>query len=324
MKEEIPYELIASFLAGETGEEQNRRLQEWIDQSPENKRVFDDSRAIWGGSLVDYRQMEKTKDQVLKHVLSKTSRRKVFKPLLYAACLAGALMIGALSSVVILNRTAKPSGDITVTTALGQKAETTLPDGTKIWINSGTTISYPSDYGVKNRIARLVDGEIYLEVTKSESQPFILETPDGFVKVHGTSFNVEDYLDDDEAAISLKEGSIEHVSSDGVFRTMMDPGQMVRIDKKTGHISLSSCDAENEALWHDGELKLERMNAQDIIKKIERWYGVEINVTGNINNENYYWMTIKTESLRELLSLIDKVVPISYEIEGKKVSVHFE
>ena len=175
-----------------------------------------------------------------------------------------------------------------------------------------------------------------MEVAKNEEMPFVLNTSEGFIKVHGTSFNVRDYASDHSMTISLKEGSIEYVASDNQSKVMMVPGQKVVLDKTAdGELKerqdsvvqsspamvLQKCDTEIESVWRFGELKIERKSFSDLMTEMERWYGVEIEVSGNVPVDSYYWMTIKTESLREMLGLLRKITPLSYEINGKQVSI---
>lgn len=351
MKEETIYELIAAFLAGETDKEQNERLYEWVGKTPDNRRLFETMRLAWGASFADYGQMSRSKDKILGKALSKTQRRGILRPVLTAACLIGAISLGFLASLLINKEelvepvTLVPIGEVILSTLPGQKAEATLPDGTKVWLNSGTTISYPAAYGIEERTARLAEGEIFMEVAKNEEMPFILNTSNGFIKVHGTSFNVRDYASDPSMTISLKEGSIEYFASDNKSKVMMVPGQKITLNKlfqeqgSQGNaeqenteqadpvqkpsvaMNLQKCDAEVESLWRFGELKIEKEGFMDVMAEMERWYGVEIEVSGDIPKESYYWMTIKTESLREMLGLLSNITPLSYRIDGREVSI---
>ena len=342
------YELIAAYLAGETGKEENERLQEWIGLSDENRKTFEDMRLAWGVSLCDYGKMARIKEETLNNVLTKSRRIRLLRPAGVAAALFFALLLGGSAAAVLFRPEkivetviAEPEGDCVISTQPGQKAETTLPDGTKVWLNSGTVISYPVSYGIAKRTATLVEGEIYMEVTKNEEMPFVLNTSRGLVKVHGTSFNVRDYSSDNSMTISLKEGSIEYFSSDNKSKVLMSPGQKVVLDKSTNAVessqeqdnsvsktssamALQKCDAEIESIWHLGELKIEKENLMDVMAAMERWFGVEIEISGNLPRESYYWMTIKTESLREMLGLLNKITPLTYTINGKDVSVEIK
>ena len=87
-----------------------------------------------------------------------------------------------------------------------------------------------------------------------------------------------------------------------------------------GKCSLMACDAELDAIWRLGRLRIEGDGFKDLVEKMERWYGVDIKVEGR-NLPNQYWMTIKTESLREMLEIINRITPIEYWINGEEVRI---
>lgn len=326
MNEEIIYEIIAAFLVGESSKEENELLFEWLNQSTENRQIFNELKIAWQYAFADRQQMVESRTLILKTILARVRKRRLFRPAAAIAAFFLAAGLGfAIASAIfkpLEDPTSAPhEGIITMSTLPGQKAQATLPDGTKIWLNSGTTISYPATYGIENRTATLVEGEIYLDVAKKDGQLFTLETSNGLVKVFGTSFDVKNYADDQSMTLSLEKGSIEFYSSDESSKAAMAPGQKLFLDKASGSMVLQKCDAEIEFVWRFGELKIEKKDFLEVMSDMERWYGVEIEVSGNIPKDNYFWMTVKTESLREMLGLLKKITPLSYKIEGKDVSV---
>ena len=326
MNEERLYEIIAAYLAGESSEVENDLLLEWIRQSPKNRRIFNELKIGWQYAMADRSQMGKSKIQIFKAILARVRKRRFFIPAAAVAAFVLASGLGfALAAITLKPKKAltqiTPEGLITMSTLPGQKAETTLPDGTRIWLNSGTTISYPASYGIESRTATLVEGEIYLDVAKKDSQLFTLSTPHGSIEVHGTSFDAKNYSEDSSMTISLDQGSVDFYSAVDNSNAMMKPGQKLILDKGSGSIILKKCDTETESVWRFGELKIEKKVFLEVMADMERWYGVEIEVSGNIPENNYFWMTVKTESLREMLGLLKKIIPLTYEIDGKSVSI---
>ncbi len=326
MNEERLYEIIAAYLAGESSEVENDLLLEWIRQSPKNRRIFNELKIGWQYAMADRSQMGKSKIQIFKAILARVRKRRFFRPTAAVTAFVLASGLGfALAAITLKPKEAltqiTPEGLITMSTLPGQKAETTLPDGTRIWLNSGTTISYPASYGIESRTATLVEGEIYLDVAKKDGQLFTLETSNGLVKVYGTCFDAKNYVKDQSMTLSLEEGSIEFYSSDESSKAAMAPGQKLLLDKVSGSMVLQKCDAGIESVWRFGELKIEKKSFLELMTDMERWYGVEIEVSGNIPKNNYFWMTVKTESLREMLGLLKKITPLTYDIDGKSVSI---
>jgi len=198
-----------------------------------------------------------------------------------------------------------------------------LPDGTQIWLNSGTVISYPSDYNIKNRDVTLEEGEAFFDVAKSPENKFILNAGKIGVKVYGTKFVVSRYSDDPGIDVVLQSGHVDVLSDKGGRLSEMHPGQKFVFDKKSGKMALSSCDASLEGLWRYGKLVIEHKTLAHVASEMERWYGVSIDLSGNYDPDAYYWMTIKTESLREMLVQLDKLIPLTYKIDGDDVSISF-
>ena len=327
MNEQI-YELIAACFAGELSYEQNKRLQEWLGKSEKNKQVFDELRDIWMYAETDCEIMENSKAVVLERVFKSVRRKRLWKPAAAIATFSAAVALGfAIASLTmtpepqIESVSVLPEGEITLSTLPGQKAEATLPDGTKVWLNSGTTLTYPASYGITDRTATLIEGEIYLDVSKKDDMLFTLNTPHGLIKVHGTCFDARNYSEDPSMTVSLEQGSIEYLSGDETAKIPMVPGQRLFLDKDSGNMSFQKCDPDFESVWRFGEMRIEKESFLDVMADMEHWYGVEISVTGKTQKDTFYWMTIKTESLREMLSLLKKITPLSYEIDGKHVSI---
>lgn len=326
MNEEIIYEIIAAFLVGESSKEENELLFEWLNQSTENRQIFNELKIAWQYAFADRQQMVESRTLILKTILARVRKRRLFRPAAAIAAFFLAAGLGfAIASAIfkpLEDPTSAPhEGIITMSTLPGQKAEATLPDGTKIWLNSGTTISYPASYGIEDRTATLVEGEIFLDVAKIEGQRFTLNTSNGYVKVHGTSFDARNYSEDPSMTVTLEKGSIEFLSGDESSKAVMVPGQKLLFDKASGSMALQKCDTEVESIWRFGELKIERKAFLEVMADMERWYGVEIEVSGKVPTDSFYWMTIKTESFREMLGLLCKITPLTYEINGKQVTI---
>ncbi|MDR1919412.1 MAG: FecR family protein [Tannerellaceae bacterium] len=235
-----------------------------------------------------------------------------------------AFLAGTAITWGILHYQALPpeSQALVVSTPPGQKTTLTLPDGTQVWLNSESHIHYPSDFNAGRRIVQL-EGEAFFEVTKSAGMPFIVETKAVNVKVHGTSFNVKAYKEDINTTVALKEGKVSLLSAvTNNFIAALKPNEIAIIDKYNSY-EILPCDAESESIWRHNKLHFENLPAQEVWKKLERWYGVYINVE-NEKPEQTYRFTIKTETLTELLVLINKLTPIDYRLNGEEVNIRYK
>jgi transmembrane sensor len=202
----------------------------------------------------------------------------------------------------------------------GQKSKVILADGTQVWLNSGSTLSVSMDE--QNRRKVQLSGEAYFDVTKDKKIPFIVEAKDYSVKVYGTQFNVRAYDDQNESETILKEGSIS-IFTNSKKEIKMLPGQRFFLDSEKRQ-TLSEVNPELYLSWKDNVLKINNEKLQDLIVRMEHWYGVKIQVDNFDNVKDLkYTLTIKTESLREMLDLMRYVTPLKYKIEGENVILKY-
>lgn len=326
--DKIPYELIAKYLSGECLPEEERTLERWLDEGLENRKIFEELSQEWSAvsSSEKYSRVKSGVWSDLENQIYSSSRRVrgsgIFRRI---AGIAAAVVMASVLTFAFLkvDRTEKlyASQMITVRTMPGQKSELELPDGTRIWLNSESEIVYPADYNINNRNVSLTRGEAFFDVAKSETSKFMLNAGELGVKVYGTRFNVRKYDEDPEVDVALEEGHIDVLSPEGGRWAEMFPGQKFTLEKATGDKSLVKCDAGIEGIWRMGELVIDQASFDKVLKSMERWYGVRITVSGEYDASRQFWMTIKTESLREMLDRLDKLVPFSYDINGGKVTL---
>jgi ferric-dicitrate binding protein FerR (iron transport regulator) len=205
----------------------------------------------------------------------------------------------------------------------GQKTKLLLPDGTSVWLNSNSKLSYLSDFNRNNRTVKL-KGEAFFDVSKSADVRFTVETESINIVVHGTAFNVMAYQEDATINVSLLKGKVRlEYGSDHTFITELYPDQIASVSKENVEWTVLACDAEMESLWTQDKLKFENTHAVEVFRKLERWYGVKIHIE-NMNKEILYGFTLKSESLREILHEIDKITPITYKINGEEVNITYK
>ena len=205
----------------------------------------------------------------------------------------------------------------------GQKTQLVLPDGTLVWLNSGSRLSYNYQYSTKDRVVYL-EGEAFFDVKKDTQYPFIVKAGAVDVKVHGTAFNVSAYADEDDIMVALLRGKVSLLSAtDQKLLAYLSPDQEATVSKRSLSCRVESCDASIESSWHHNLLKFDGTPAKEVWKKLERWYGVDIALS-NVSPSQAYWFTIKTESLTELLEMINKITPIEYKLDGKEVTIRYK
>ncbi|MDR1120295.1 MAG: FecR domain-containing protein [Dysgonamonadaceae bacterium] len=328
IKDPILYSLIAKYLTGESSLDEHRIIDDWRKESARHERLFQELRESWqmigDASMIVIPDRERVWNKIvtqIKRMPVMYSRQTLFRAASAAASVA--LIIGFSLSLLYNKYGDMAQKDIIVQTPAGEKSKIYLPDGTQVYLNSASTIIYNTGFDVKNRDIRL-QGEACFEVAKNEQLPFNVKAADINVKAIGTSFNINAYPDEKRIFVSLAEGHV-HVESAGEKELLADlyPNQQAVICKSNMKCIVQTCNAETESIWRLGRLRIENENIRDVLHKMERWYGVNIQTQGEPPKENI-WMTVKTESLKEMLELINKITPVEYSIKGGEITITYK
>ena len=242
----------------------------------------------------------------------------------YAAAVAAIVAVGYFSFKGGQSRMEAAMGDIVVEAPLGSRTQMTLPDGTKVWLNAGSRISYSQGFCLVNRLVSIV-GEGYFEVARNEQLPFSVESENVRVKVLGTKFDFRDYPTDAEATVSLSEGSVamkslKYPANDQVLK----PGQRATVDKTTGKIRVEEYEVVNSTQWTNGMLIFDGEPLQEIVKTLERSYNVKVQIANDqLLTLRFYGDFVRQEqSLNEVLDALSATGKIKYKVEGQNVTLY--
>src|SRR5690606_24897985 len=146
----------------------------------------------------------------------------------------------------------------------------TLPDGSKVWLNAESSITYPTTFVDKERKVEIT-GEAYFEVSHNAQQPFIVASAQQLVEVLGTEFNVNAYNDDHSINTTLLKGSVR-IKTTSNQTTILTPGQQARVSNET--IRVNDVQTEDYIAWKNGLIVLNHADLSSVVKQIERWYDV--------------------------------------------------
>lgn len=242
----------------------------------------------------------------------------------YAAAVVAVIAVGFFSYKGGQSQLEASLGEIVVEAPQGSRSEMVLPDGTKVWLNAGSKISYSQTFGYTVRLVRL-EGEGYFEVAHNEQLPFSVESGNVRVKVLGTKFNVRDYPSDAEASVSLAEGRVS-MSSTKVASTeqVLAPGQRATVNKKSGRIRVDDYEVANAIQWTNGILVFDGESLRDIVNDLERCYNVRIIVkTPSLYNLHFYGTFIRQEqSLREVLDALAATGKIRFVQKDQEITLY--
>ena len=199
-----------------------------------------------------------------------------------------------------------------------------LPDSTAVWLMSGSTISYPSDFTGSNFRNIEVSGEAFFSVAKDPLHPFILNLGEIGLKVMGTSFNVMNYGDEDQIQVVLKSGKVDLFKGQYSPENQLvhlNPGQLVVYKKDNPKFLISDVDVAKYTSWTEGILLFHDDPLSDVLKKIGRWYNIDIEINDPAVFNFPFTATIKNENLDQLIDLLQYSTPFKYLIFRTKGAV---
>ena len=262
-------ELLQKYIAGNATEAEKQRVTEWIQENPENMREYMAQRklhdmALWHTELVAEENSRERKHFSLRGVCME------------AAKIAAVFVIVLLGTHYWTGKHQVPEDETwqSIHVPAGQRAELRLADGTKVWLNSRSTLTFPGDFKGDTRQVRL-DGEGYFAVTKNVEQPFIVETNKCNVKVLGTEFNVMAYAADSVWETSLLEGAVEIlVPSSNNSGMRLEPNTMASL--RGNRLVKGRIKEADYFLWREGLLCFNDISVRDMIEKLKLYYGVDI------------------------------------------------
>ncbi len=206
----------------------------------------------------------------------------------------------------------------------GQRSELLLPDGSKVWLNAESKITFPKEFTQENRIV-ILQGEAYFDVIKSE-QPFIVKTNSIDIEVLGTGFNVLAYPCDETITTTLVNGrvSVKRIDTDNekVQKAILTPNHQAVYYKNEDRFVLDQVDVLKFTSWKQGKLIFDNVPIIDLVNSLERWYNVDFLIQDNLSYKYNYTLTITDESITEVMNLIQKTTPnINISINGGVIEI---
>ena len=318
-------ELLHRLIAGTTTEEENRQLMEWFRQCASKEEFFMLFETAWKESPDEmprdvqermYRRLSRELDEKKTKTILLRSRFswKVW-PQIAVACII--IVLGLVNYRMNDKQKQLSTQNFTVLAEKGQRAFITLPDSTKVWLNSDTKISYPADYGLKERNVTLV-GEAYFEVAKNPDKRFIVEAKGMQVEALGTSFNVNAYQNDNKIIASLFSGSVR-VSYDRHV-AILKPHESVKVHLLNRSFSRYKDESmQNIALWRKNEITFDGESLEEITHIMSRLYNTTICIEDESLKKVCYIGTIRNNNLENFIDIINLTTPVVYENKGDTV-----
>jgi ferric-dicitrate binding protein FerR (iron transport regulator) len=204
---------------------------------------------------------------------------------------------------------------------IGQKSLITLPDGSRVKLNAESKLTYYSNFADARRVD--LEGEAFFEIQHDETKPFRVYTNNMMVKVLGTSFNVGAYPGEG-LSVAVATGKVAVFDGDDEQHLLVDTLKANRkliYDISSGHYAVQAYDPDTEIAWKDGVIKFEDATMAEVISKLERWYGVEVEVENEVHLMASFSGRYVNEPLEIVLDGMSFAIGFDYEINGKKVII---
>ena len=214
----------------------------------------------------------------------------------------------------------KEIGYNTVNVPYGGTYTVELCDGTKVYLNSGTTLEFPSRFDGKVRSV-ILKGEAYFDVARNVSKPFVVEVDEMKVKVLGTSFNVKSYVDEPGVYTTLVEGSVA-ILRDGQPEKKIKPGEQAYYNKGVGTLSIAEVDVKEFTSWKDGVFYFKDIALEEILRIVSRWYDLEVfYMNQGAKSVIYSGKLPMYSSVEDVLRKFEISGDVRFELKGRTLTV---
>ncbi|MFA7492613.1 MAG: FecR domain-containing protein [Proteiniphilum sp.] len=207
---------------------------------------------------------------------------------------------------------------VTLASAPGMVTKVVLSDGSEVWLNAQSELTYPQKFTGKERIVQ-VSGEAYFKVAADKKNRFNVVMPDDIVvSAYGTEFNINAYSDEPGYHVTLTRGNIEVEAARSMKKEMLMVGQKAVLNPQTGEMNVIEADTYVETVWKEGKMVFRREKLETIAQKLAHKFGVVIRLEGDTLKEYEYTATFTDETLEDILDLLKRSAPITYSISQQE------
>lgn len=338
MKSTEVYALIGRVLSGEATEYDYHLLDQWLEEDEENRAIYENYRKIWHDTQVQ--SAYANEDKVFQKFIDKRDGIKKNRIKSYSipgfmlwkkvGVAAAFLMVGALlyfwtttTPVPVQPQEIAPAFIVKENPA-GQKSKIVLPDGTIVWLNSESKLSYLADFNDTIRKIEL-EGEAYFQVVKNPKRPFVVASGKLQTTALGTAFNVKYYPNDAVTTVYLAEGAVKIVDADRPDNfVLLEPGWGVHTEIGSHKLQKFSNEGDEWTGWKDGVLYFDHASMQEVIDACKRWYNVDFSFQGSPSQNWEFSGRFRNEYLENVLKSLCYGKDITFSLQDKHVVLIFK
>jgi ferric-dicitrate binding protein FerR (iron transport regulator) len=325
MAPKAPWHIFFKCFQNQATQEELAEIKDWLGEDIENLEMLNEVYNVFTISTVAPQSLnpdvQKAWDKIDQKISITSPVKKINYKFIYAVTAAvlvfGLLLFGVIDNYLRIDRLSHQFTE--VTTLPGQKTSVTLPDGSKVWLNSSSSLKYANNFNVRKREVVLI-GEAFFEVYKDKSKRFRVKSGILDIDVYGTSFNVKNYPDEYLQEVTVDDG-IVGISNDVQEIRKLKKGEQAVLNKASKKIIFKEENADLVAAWKNNELIFRNTPIEDVIKSLESWFGVKIKFDREMIGGHNYTFKIKTESFKEVLEMMQVMTPFKYTINGKDIEI---
>ncbi len=318
--------LLTAIWEGKATPAQKLQFDNWLNESEANRNYY---RALSRITLKEEKMPEESRKRILDKVITGIARKENKREVLILrwSLAASIALIVSLSAFFLVSqkfRTPAPSM-VEAQTAYGVKSRVTLPDGSVVFLNSGSRLNYPSQFTGEERQVSL-SGEAYFEVTHNADKPFVVHTGKARTKVYGTHFNISAYSQDNKVETTLLEGRVGislGPDESGMEEIILAPDQQAICNLKTNKISIRKVDASLTTVWKEGRCYFENESFASIAKKLERTFNVGIVISSpELARQSFNGLFSKNRNIFQLLDVMKINSHFSYKVVNDTIFIN--
>ena len=316
--------LIIRFVNGECNDNEQKELLAWINQSSENKKVYLEIKDIFDTSrfVKDFGNEQLIQFYKNKYEKNRKSRNLFLQ---WSIPVAAILLVGLIISLLSPKKSVYQHENLQVfTVPLGSRSSVLLSDGTEISLNSGSKLSYSSNFSSQNRMVT-ISGEAFFHVKSDSVHPFTIKTKDFDISVTGTQLNVCSYNEDFFSTTTLVEGKVNLEIHDTDQLISVMPGEKFLLDRNARQYSLTATNVEQDVAWKDGQFIFKNIPFPKLVKRLERWYDVKLTFSDlRLTKYAYSGRFKNQETIWQVLDAIKMTSPIDYhKTTFREFEIHY-
>lgn len=315
------WEILSSVLNGNPSSEELRLFNLWLSEKDENRKFYE---TIRNSKKLPHELTPEAKERIYARVQTAIEPdRSVRRINLWAYSAVASIAILLTLSILYFFQGFNSENNtlIEAKTPHGVKSKITLPDGSIVYLNSGSILKYPGAFSKGERKV-ILNGEAYFEVQKETERTFIVETGNIQVKVLGTHFNVKNFSEEHQIETSLLEGSVEISMLDSDSKILLTPNQQAIYDKHSKKITKQNVDAELTAMWKDGKYYFSREKFSTIATKLERYFNVKIVIgSEKLNETKFSGIFDKNRTIFQILDVMKSYSNFNYKVQNDSIYI---